>query len=171
MKRYHLSVSGRDNWNREVTDLPKELPNLATHTRREIESLPVGGHIRLEGGPVHIENTAMIVRLIDAPDEPQGSSEDYVEELKKHYPREDTLYEVGLEVARARIKHPHNRQMLAAIMEELGELAQALLEKEDTERVRAEAKQVAATAIRLMEEGDASFESEDWSFKRLVPIP
>lgn len=46
--------------------------------------------------------------------------------------------------------------MLAALMEEVGELAQALLEG-DADNFRTEALQVACVAIRLITEGDADF--------------
>jgi len=50
-------------------------------------------------------------------------------------------------------------------MEEVGELAQALLDDHGIARVREEAKQVACVAIRIMEECDSSFEISGW------PIP
>lgn len=71
-----------------------------------------------------------------------------------------TLYELQREVMRARDKFPTNRHRLAALVEEVGELAKALLENQGLERIRAEAVQVAATAARIMEEGDADFDTE-----------
>ena len=70
-----------------------------------------------------------------------------------------TLISVGGEVRRARVKHPGNAHLLAALVEEVGELAKALLEREPRERLRAEAMQCACVAIRIMEEGDADFPS------------
>lgn len=57
----------------------------------------------------------------------------------------------------SRTKFPGNRFLLAALTEEVGELAQALLQKSDRAAVVKEALQVAAVAIRIAEEGDASF--------------
>jgi hypothetical protein len=68
-----------------------------------------------------------------------------------------TLRAISDEVMRARTKFPGNRFMLAALTEEVGELAQALLQKKDRAEIAREAIQVAAVAIRIIEEGDASF--------------
>lgn len=74
------------------------------------------------------------------------------------------IQEVRLEISRAQAKFPNTEHMLAAITEELGELAQALLQQQHEPEKRIthanifkEAIQVAATAIRLAAEGDASF--------------
>lgn len=72
------------------------------------------------------------------------------------------------ELMRARRKFPGNDVMLAALMEEVGELANALLElrfaavcneeiSQRIEAVRKEAIQVACVAIRIHDEGDTSF--------------
>jgi hypothetical protein len=63
------------------------------------------------------------------------------------------------EVGRARAKLPANKHLLAALMEEVGELAEALLKAEPKARIQAEALQVACVAIRIFEEGDSSFEN------------
>lgn len=68
-----------------------------------------------------------------------------------------SIHDLNCEVARARRKFPSNAHMLAALTEELGETAQALLEGQGRERIRAEALQVACVAMRLYEEGDADF--------------
>lgn len=62
------------------------------------------------------------------------------------------------EVVRARAKFPGNRFLLAALTEEVGELARAYLQREGRERVRREALQVACVAMRIYEEGDATFD-------------
>jgi hypothetical protein len=62
------------------------------------------------------------------------------------------------ELMAARTKFPGNRHLLAALTEELGELARALLQRQGTKRVRAEAVQVACVAMRIFEEGDKIFE-------------
>lgn len=61
-------------------------------------------------------------------------------------------------VAKGRAKFPGNRFMLAALTEEVGELARALLQRKGPEEVRAEALDVAVVAIRIFEEGDATFD-------------
>lgn len=63
------------------------------------------------------------------------------------------------ELARARAKFPGNRFLVAACAEELGEMAAALLQRRDPEEIRREALQVACVALRIYEEGDASFEA------------
>lgn len=60
------------------------------------------------------------------------------------------------EIARARAKFPNNRHMLAALTEEVGELAKALVEED--EEWRTEAIQCACVAIRVATEGDGDFE-------------
>jgi hypothetical protein len=72
-------------------------------------------------------------------------------------PEQATLFALIAEVASARSKFPDNKHLLAALTEEVGELAEALLQVQGTERVRAEAIQVATVALRIFEEGDASF--------------
>jgi len=76
------------------------------------------------------------------------------------------------ELVKARAKFPDSKKMLAAITEELGELAEALLKlTEDGELDRGEhnnrrqnvydeAIQVATTALRLAVEGDETMEYE-----------
>jgi len=68
-----------------------------------------------------------------------------------------TIGAIRDELVRARTKFPQNRHLTAALTEEVGELAQALLQgrKHDA---RMEAVQVATVAIRIATEGDADFE-------------
>ncbi len=64
------------------------------------------------------------------------------------------------ELARARTKFPSNTHMLAALMEEVGELSKALLEcgpMTGHQHVLEEAIQVAVVAIRIATEGDPEF--------------
>lgn len=77
-----------------------------------------------------------------------------------------TLKSIGDEVARAREKFPDATHALAALQEEVGELANALIElqrgnaacaADGADAVRAEAIQVAAMAVRIIEEGDPEF--------------
>jgi hypothetical protein len=79
-----------------------------------------------------------------------------------------TMGDLAEEVGRARAKFPQNRHMLAALVEEVGELAKALLEGELNEAIRAEALQVACVAIRIAEEGDADYPKADPSEGRHV---
>jgi NTP pyrophosphatase (non-canonical NTP hydrolase) len=65
--------------------------------------------------------------------------------------------ELAHEVVRARGKFQTNRFLLAALTEEVGELAQALLQRQPRERIEREALQVAVVAMRIYEEGDATF--------------
>ena len=62
------------------------------------------------------------------------------------------------EVMRARQKFPGRRFLLAALTEEVGELAKAYLQREGDEAVRKEALQVACVAMRIYEEGDETFD-------------
>lgn len=82
-----------------------------------------------------------------------------------------SLQAVRAEVIRARMKFSDNDVLLAALMEEVGELANALLElrfaarrneapeKLDGRRdaVQREAIQVAAVAMRILEDGTSEF--------------
>lgn len=64
-----------------------------------------------------------------------------------------TMYAVQNEVDRARKKYP--TCYLAALVEEVGEVAKAMMQEGSaSERAREELVQVAATAIRLIEEPD-----------------
>lgn len=70
----------------------------------------------------------------------------------------ETLAAVTMEVDRARKKFPTNKHLLAALMEEVGELAKELQEYGPLERRNAEALQVACVALRIYEEGDSDFD-------------
>lgn len=68
-----------------------------------------------------------------------------------------SLTELQAEVLAGREKFPRNRLMLAGLTEEVGELAKALLQRQGRDRIQREALQVAAVAMRIFEEGDATF--------------
>jgi NTP pyrophosphatase (non-canonical NTP hydrolase) len=76
-------------------------------------------------------------------------------------PERRAIAEVLTELDRARLLHPEwpasPYAQLAVILEELGELAQAVLDAEysggDPARVRAEAVQVAAMGLRFLVDG------------------
>jgi NTP pyrophosphatase (non-canonical NTP hydrolase) len=95
---------------------------------------------------------------------------DTVTENDARAPQALTLQAVRAEMIRARIKFPENNVLLAALMEEVGELANALLELRfaclrgevegaDAMRdaVQREAIQVASTALRILEDGTSEF--------------
>lgn len=73
------------------------------------------------------------------------------------FPNPVTLDAIGAEVIRARMKFPGNRLLLAALTEEVGELAKAMLQDRPRAEIEREAIQVCAVAVRILEEGDASF--------------
>ena len=79
------------------------------------------------------------------------------------------LHDVECELGRARIKFPDNNHMLAALSEEAGEVANALLEKDygngTDEDVWNECVQAAAMCLRVATEGDPSF-----SYQPPVPV-
>jgi len=62
------------------------------------------------------------------------------------------------EIALARTKFPSNKFLLAALMEEVGELFEADINGEGEDRIRKEAIQVACVAVRIYEETDATFD-------------
>jgi hypothetical protein len=66
-----------------------------------------------------------------------------------------TIEILGTQLANAEIKHPvfckSNEHAVTIITEELGELAQAVLNEESKERQIEEAAHVAVTAIRFIE--------------------
>ncbi len=68
------------------------------------------------------------------------------------------LHDVSAEVARARRLFPNRKHLLAALVEEVGELARAYLDNEGSSRVRAEAIQVACMAVRIAVEGEETFD-------------
>ena len=72
-----------------------------------------------------------------------------------------TIQNIKHELKAARAGHKGNHQQLAALVEEVGELAQALIDydrgKKSSSQVYAEAIQVATMAIRLAEEGSGEF--------------
>lgn len=77
---------------------------------------------------------------------------------------ERTRLEIDAELERARAKFPMPNPTFVALVEEVGELAQALLKckpgsPEYSQRVYDEAIQCAVMAIRVLEEGDRDFPS------------
>lgn len=67
-----------------------------------------------------------------------------------------TIEILGTQLTNAEMKHPvfckSKEHAVTIITEELGELAQAILDKESKERLLEEASHVAVTAIRFIEE-------------------
>lgn len=99
----------------------------------------------------------------------------HIRECKPVGPLEFTLFAIAEEVTAARKKFPTNEDKLAALTEEVGELANALLEDKygngTPEHVRSEALQVAAMAIRIYEEGDAGFPYDPAAMTAADPTP
>lgn len=77
------------------------------------------------------------------------------------------LVAVAAEVVRARAKFPGANATMVALMEEVGELAKAMLD-ETPERIYAEAVQVACMAMRAAEEGDATL--TDYRIQRAAAL-
>jgi hypothetical protein len=78
------------------------------------------------------------------------------------------LWEIADELARAREKFPGDNVTMLALMEEVGELSKATFE-ESRAAVRKEAVQVAAMAMRVVLDGDATL--DDWrASKGLDPL-
>lgn len=74
----------------------------------------------------------------------------------------DAISALQNEVMEARFKFPVNKQLTVALMEEVGELAKAELQKESNERIKSEALQVACVAMRIYEETDADMSCDLW---------
>lgn len=76
--------------------------------------------------------------------------------------------EIIEQLGKAREKFPGKNVTFAALVEEVGELATALFE-EPSENVRKEAVQVATMAMRIVLDGDHTF--DDWrKSKNLNPL-
>ena len=71
------------------------------------------------------------------------------------WPEGKTVADLMQEITRARTKFPGSRFLLAALVEEVGELAEAVV-LGDKEAIYKEAIQCACVSIRIAEEGDAS---------------
>lgn len=69
----------------------------------------------------------------------------------------ELIGEIQDELARARAKFPGKNVTFAALVEEVGELAKATFE-EPRENVRKEAVQVAVMAMRMVLDGDHTFD-------------
>lgn len=71
------------------------------------------------------------------------------------------LDDVDLESIEAERKFPYPNPNLAALMEEVGELAQAMLQGKTQDEIYREAVQVATMAMRCALEGDPQFKRGD----------
>lgn len=78
---------------------------------------------------------------------------------------QELVQEILLELIKARAKFPGKNVTFAALVEEVGELATALF-SESRERVREEAVQVAVMAMRVVLDGDSTF--DDWRYDKLL---
>lgn len=79
--------------------------------------------------------------------------EDKIKETELEIATKHTLAEVGSEASRARAKFPDNNLLLAALVEEVGELAKAIIEGGNWHE---EAIHVACVAVRIATEGDST---------------
>jgi NTP pyrophosphatase (non-canonical NTP hydrolase) len=79
----------------------------------------------------------------------------------KNYLGPTLISAIESEITNARNKFPQNRYLTVALMEEVGELAKAELHGEPVARIRNEAIQVIAVAVRIIQEGDASLQYLD----------
>ena len=79
--------------------------------------------------------------------------------------KESTIRNIDVELDHARVMFPMPNPTFVALVEEVGELAQALLkcqlQRVETRHVYNEALQVVVMGIRIMEEGDAQFPAYD----------
>jgi hypothetical protein len=78
------------------------------------------------------------------------------------FPQDLTVDALKAEMVRARIKFPDNRHLLAALVEEVGELAKAILQDQGDDQIEREGLQVACVALRIVEEGDSAFQDKNW---------
>lgn len=119
-----------------------------------------GGHDGMEAGAFH-HGIDTVVGVLTAAAEGEDSYQLRVVEAvgrqEAMAARIETIATIAAEVERARTLFPGRRHLLAALMEEVGELAKAFLERESVEQIQLEAQQVAAMAIRLYEEGDEDY--------------
>ena len=82
------------------------------------------------------------------------------------------LMEVRYELNRAREKFPANVHLLAALTEEVGEVARALLDGPDgATSLRAECVQVACLALRIAVEGEGAFKERPWLARKSPSSP
>lgn len=68
-----------------------------------------------------------------------------------------SIFALRWEVDRARAKFPKNDLLFTALVEEVGELAQAYLQRKPIDEIRKEALQIACVAMRIFEEGDPTY--------------
>ena len=139
---------------------------MVSDLRKLVEACPAGFQALGESIP------AAILALLDERDALQEELAD-ADKLTKRLDAElaklkappgiiTTLDRVAEEILRARRKFPSREKRLAALVEEVGELAAAMLQRQGFARVRAEAIQVACCAVRIAEEGDADFDNPTW---------
>jgi hypothetical protein len=81
----------------------------------------------------------------------------------------ETLVDISHEVERGRAKFPGGRFLLAALGEEVGELALAVVSG-DAEQIRLEAIQCAAVAVRIIEEGERTAYQRDGLIECLYAV-
>jgi hypothetical protein len=80
-----------------------------------------------------------------------------MERVAKEEAERRLVRDIQAELIRARAKFPGKNVTFAALVEEVGELAKATFE-ESADRVRKEAVQVAVMAMRMVLDGDHTYE-------------
>jgi hypothetical protein len=80
-----------------------------------------------------------------------------IDRIPELLPSEKLIEDLTEEIVKSRFGLPSRRHLLASLSERVGELAKAMLDAEEPDRVRSEALQVACVALRIAEEGDADY--------------
>ncbi len=150
MSRAHISVRWAEG-TCEARDCPRSAQFCITHV---LLSLPPKERLCCEQHFASLANNALSTAHLGA------QRVDSAPQPRPLLP--GTLQELGDEVIRARTKFPGTKHLLAACLEELGELAKAMLQRKGEQAVRGEALQTACVALRIYEEGDAAFDGDDW---------
>lgn len=110
-----------------------------------------------------IEGPALVVPLTDAEAVAtrawieRGGPRQPTATVRKVSPEDRLMLEIMAELTRARTKFPGKNVTFAALVEEVGELATATF-SESRDRVRKEAVQVAVMAMRMVLDGDHTFD-------------
>lgn len=141
-------------------DIDQKMAELERLTRMLREQLNTRAYVKLSSDLVKSMAEALvysICTLTDLRKKNRLLKEECVAWRGRSFEGEQFLFEVSTELVRARAKFPSNEGLLAALTEEVGEVAKAVME-EPWENVRKECVQVAAVAMRLAEEGDTSLD-------------
>lgn len=75
---------------------------------------------------------------------------------RRGFPEQTTMIAIAASVFAARQKHPGTDRMFAALIEEVGEVGKAIVERMERGEVDRELLQTIAVCVRMIEEGDKS---------------